>query len=165
MRSPYSYFFEEESNSYHFVTDNGIDYEVVFFEDYQLSILYPENKAFKKVFQISINPKTGKQIPFDLRTRITVDSIVASFFLRKDNCLLSVCDTNDGRGLTRLNKFLRWYESRKFNANIRMIESSVTTNLETSVYTIILFHKENPFQVQIEKDFNTLNSIMNEKGL
>lgn len=162
MPSPYNFTFDEQEYTYHFVTKNGISYKVSFFEDNYLSAFFPENKGFSNVYQISIVRNSEKPSPADARINATVQQIVIEFFKQETSCLLSICDTADGKGIKRLNHFKRWYDSSESKDYIRMLDK-ISPTKDTTYYTCFFYHNQNDYRLQIEQDYNTLTEILNHK--
>lgn len=99
-----------QNQSYSFVTDDRVRYEIRFvpsaylFEDY----LNAHINAHEMVIAVASNPAGGK-LPADPRTAPTIRTIFYDFFQSKELVVVFICDTWDRREEARARKFTAWY--------------------------------------------------------
>ncbi len=108
---PYEFEFVGDSqNSYSFVTDDKVRYQIRFvpsaymFEDY----LEPYIDAYEMIIAVADNP-TGNRLPADKRTAPTIRAIFYNFFQQYERVVIFICDSADGRHEARARKFTSWY--------------------------------------------------------
>jgi hypothetical protein len=147
----YNYdFLGGRNNSYVFVTQLGITYEIKFKPSSYIN-LFDENISdfiFEFVIEVAIN-ETGKNPPFDIKVSRTIAQIFKEFLLKHDNNIaLYICDSSDGKQELRKRKFDEWYEKYQDNTFAKMNEKLKDSNGNFYLITMILQYK-NPRRVQI----------------
>lgn len=112
MVNPYLYEYSGgEDNSYIFVTDKEIVYEVMFRPSGY--IFGVESPYFEDTFEliIGILEKPQPEKPsLDSRIPITIASIFKDFFHSREQLVVFVCDSSDKKEEARFRKFNRWFE-------------------------------------------------------
>jgi len=145
----YSYSKLKNSLVYQFTTKNEITYRVHFVKDETL--IYLSGTAdFEQTYQIVIEKTTDTKPPFDSRVFLTIEAIIIEFFNDTEKVLSFVCDTSDGKELTRFKKFNRWYKTSKHNKSIIKLN--------------VMVHKNNSKFNHLESAFFSIKQlIINEK--
>ncbi|WP_166922277.1 hypothetical protein [Flavobacterium poyangense] len=105
MPSPYNFFFNEITQSYHFTTKNDIDYHVAFFVDHTFSAV--SGFEMNNIYQIVIEKKDDILEKLDSQVAATIQKIVLSFFENSQNAMIYICDDNVNKGKKRFNAFER----------------------------------------------------------
>ncbi len=149
-------------NSYTFQTANLIIYEVKF---KPTPYLLGESSSFAPhVYEFSIivadNP-TAANPAFDDRTSHTIAAIFTSFYNRSDELIIIyICDSSDGRQLTRQRKFNSWFYS--FVEEDLVKYDDILRDVDGEKYPVALILKEqNPYKAEIISEFIALISGYN----
>lgn len=98
------YDWNQDGLTYTFVTKDGVVYRA-YFED--ISVYYPQ---FQNTFSFSLVSETSKPHRVDLRISKTVVEILKCFFQKKENAMIMVCDSLDGKEEKRRKLFDHWFE-------------------------------------------------------
>ena len=139
---------EDSPLDYTFVNRDGIVYHATFFS---VSMLYPE---FKDTFAFSIEPEDKKAHPIDVRISNTIAEILRRFFNKKENAMIMVCDSSDGKEHKRRMLFDRWYD--KFSNNeIAKYDASAPLEEYQLLFSLYL-RKDNPNRSILLKAFNDI---------
>ena len=110
--------------------------------------------SFKNVYTFNLEQEENKPHPVDLRIASTVFSILKRFFENKENGVLYICDTSDGRGLNRKHLFDKWF--RLFNdGNALKFDAQAQTPDYLITASIILL-KQNHNITRLVRDFYAL---------
>lgn len=64
--------------------------------------------AYEMVIAVADNP-LGRRIPADQLTEPTIRAIFYDFFRNKDQVIIFICDSSDGRQKARDRKFTSWF--------------------------------------------------------
>ncbi|AUD05438.1 hypothetical protein GCM10028818_53470 [Spirosoma horti] len=149
-------------NSYVFQTINRIVYEVKFIPT---PYLFDEASPFASyVYEFSIlvadNPTDLEPI-FDERTSYTVAAIFTEFYEQNDALItIYICDSSDGRQLTRQRKFNYWFYF--FVKDDFVKYDDIIRNIDGEKYPVALILKEqNPYKAQIIGEFIAIISGYN----
>jgi hypothetical protein len=95
-------------DGFYFITKSKIKYKVIFFTTNDLWDTHPEIK--KLIFDFSFSPTKETAKP-DIRVSITIIIILKKFFKRYPNHIITyVCDSSDGKELSRFKLFHKWYD-------------------------------------------------------
>lgn len=99
-----------EHNTYSFSTYYTIRYAIKFVpSSYMFEGFVDHNvDAYEMVIAVADNP-LGKRIPADPLTEPTIRSIFFDFFRQKDQVIIFICDSSDGRQKARARKFTGWF--------------------------------------------------------
>ena len=111
--SPNRYEFEFDGgghNAYSFSTYDTIRYEIRFVPSGYMFESYVDHHidAYEMVIAVADNP-LGRRIPADLLTAPTIRAILYDFFRNKDQVIIFICDSSDGRQKARARKFTGWF--------------------------------------------------------
>jgi hypothetical protein len=156
---PYKVSLDTSRNSYQFTTLSGAQYEVLFtlaneiFEATILSGVDAYNVVVNKLL-------TGNGLR-DSNISLTVESIVAHFFIVKNRILAYSCDSDDGRHFARARMFNIWFE--KSELEIDLIKCDYEIVGETVYKTSFIFHKDNDLGVEnIVATLNELRDVLQD---
>lgn len=86
------------------------------------------------------------------------------FFESVQDALIYICDDNDKKGLQRFTTFDRWYIKSSMTDYITKLNNVIEFDLDTetnTLYTSLMFHKENPNCKNIEEAFNSISNTLN----
>lgn len=99
-----------ERNIYAFTTVDEIGYEVRFVPSSYMFDNYIEHHvdAYEMVIAVADNP-LGRRIPADPLTEPTIRTIFYDFFRNKEQVIIFICDSSDGRQKARARKFTSWF--------------------------------------------------------
>lgn len=164
MPNPYNYYFDEATQTYHFITKNGIDYRVAFIVDHTFSAV--SGLEIENVYQIIIDKVNDDLEKFDSQVSATVQTIVDSFFINAQNSMIYVCDDKDNKGEKRFKAFQRWYQNSTFTDHIIKVDNVIICNSDNGDYTIyssLLYHQDNNNKETILEIYETIQVILNEK--
>ena len=141
-------------NSYTFQTTKLLIYEVKFTHTPYLfgeeSPMAPHTYEFSII--VADNP-TDSDPAFDERTSHTVAAIFSHFYDQKDELVtIYICDSSDGRQLTRQRKFNYWFHF--FVKDDFVKYDDVIRDPNGDKYPVSLILKEtNPYKAQIISEF------------
>lgn len=143
--SPYQISLGEESESFTFATENGLEYRASF---------VPNSDLFKGLvvmfFSLSSPDwSTGERHVFDPKVRETVFQILKNVLSRNDQVVAYICSDDDGRKKHRYRLFSTWFlqTSRIFTYKyiVRPVEYSAEG---ISLYGGMIFRLDNPLREQ-----------------
>jgi len=138
------------SGIYSFTTKNNISYDVIFndaVEYFQGTTTYGN---LSNIYSLILEKRTDVIEPLDREVQNTVDAILQHFFEDTSNSLLYICQTKDGKGLKRFNKFNKWYDDSLYNVNLEKKDELLYESNGTINYTSLIYHTENPFKDSLE---------------
>ncbi|MBO0933714.1 DUF6169 family protein [Fibrella aquatilis] len=149
-------------NSYTFQTTKLVVYEIKFTHTPYLfgedSLLAPYVYEFSII--VADNP-TGLNPVFDERTSHTVAAIFTHFYEQSDELItIYICDSSDGRQLTRQRKFNYWFYY--FVKDDFVKYDDIIRDADGEKYPVSLILKErNPYKSQIVSEFIAIISGYN----
>lgn len=155
MPSPYKYFFNEDTQTYQFITQNDFTYSIAFLEDATLDSLSSDNIELKDIYQIVIEKVEDTKEPFDANVSCTINQIIFDFFSNFQNVIIYICSDDDKKEVQRFNAFNRWYQNSNHKDMIEKIDNVIDLK-EKKLYTSLMIHKENN---EIENIIDTFNEI------
>lgn len=165
MQNHYNYSFDTLTNTYNFITKNGILYRVAFVVDETFSTI--SGKAISNVYQIVIDKATDETEPFDKYVSKTVENIIECFFMKIENALIYVCSDDDEKASLRYKVFDRWYQNSQHKENIVKIDNVLSIKIDHSetqlLYTSFMFHKNNEHFETLMSIYLTMESALNNK--
>jgi Family of unknown function (DUF6169) len=98
-------------NTYIFVTDSGLIYEIKFKPSTYIFGNKPPVDEFAYEFVIDVAENlTGKKPSLDKKIPPTIADIFYNFFTLKETVVVYVCDNSDGKATIRNRKFSQWFE-------------------------------------------------------
>lgn len=164
MANPYNYSFSEFSNTYNFITKNDIEYKIAFIVDETFSAV--SGLEVPNVYQMIIE-KVNNDVSerFDSSVASTIKNIIALFFENSENSMIYICDNSDERAKTRFNTFERWYWNSSMTDSIAKVDNVINCDSNGKVqtlYTSLLFHKNNSNKETILEIYHTIEKILNE---
>lgn len=136
--TPYNFFRNPHSGTYHFDTDYNVDFTVYFALD---SSWFPSHSQFSNQvytfgFWTNANSKRDK------RVMTTISAIVIEHFSKhKESILTFICDDDDQKQVNRMRKFNGWY-LLNFRADIIKLDKDVVFEGKTK-HTSLVMHIEN----------------------
>ena len=77
---PYDIVEDEESQTYCFITQNGIEYKIAFQDGSPYFPQYSVTHSLGIAFLLNIENVNGSYAPIDRRVRLTIEKIVNRFF-------------------------------------------------------------------------------------
>ncbi len=161
LPSPYKIFRREENNNfsyYEFTSDKGVNYYIHF----DVCEYLEEFIDHGKVFYMSFGRKRKES--FDIKIRETIICVLGFFFNTKENVLLYLCDTNDGKQLVRRRIFDSWYDLYAFSLNVDKIDEVIISDDE-EYYTSMIVRKDNTFYNEYVTAFRKFHEgLSNEKN-
>jgi hypothetical protein len=154
------YFIGGQNNSYVFVTDAKISYEIKFkSSDYLFEnrLDFPVS-AYEFVIEVAIN-ETNKKPATDAKMPFTIASIFMDFFQKnQEQVFVYICDSSDSRQEARRRKFNQWVELFKGNKFIK-VDTRITESESITYHNSILIRADNP---RISAIVNAFIDIANE---
>jgi hypothetical protein len=157
--NPYDFIsFKDENNTYAFVTNQSVVYEVKFKASDYLFNGYSYTYEF--VIEVAENP-SSKQPPLDERIPSTISLIFQDFFTLKETVVVYICDDSDSRGRARNRKFNQWFE--QYNPLTFMKLDLAFGTAEDKYFTTLIMRLDNPNMVEIVSAFQTLSVKYNAK--
>lgn len=151
------YFVGGQNNSYAFVTNVKISYEIKFkSSDYIFdNRLDFSVSAYEFVVEILINP-TNKKPALDPQIPFTIASIFIEFFQKNDEqVIVYICDSSDVRQEARRRKFNQWVELFKGNKFVK-IDTKIVESEMITYYNSIILRTDNPRRAEIIDAFINL---------
>ena len=139
---------EVELFDYTFISRDGIRYRAFFSP---LEDIYPQ---LPNTYSFSIEPEKKEPHPMDRRIAITVAEILKRFFRQKENAMIMICDSVDGKERKRRKLFDRWYDVLNDGNLIKMDATGRIEEYE--IFLSIYFTKTNPNKDQLKKAFTDL---------
>ncbi len=164
MPNPYNYNFEEGSNIYKFITKNSIEYRIAFIVDETFSAV--SGIAIENVYQMIIEKVTDNIEGFDSSVSLTIKNIVKRFFDNSENSMIYICDDSDKKAISRFNTFERWYWSSEMTDYITKVDNIIkcnSANEDYTLYTSLLYHKNNSNRETILEVYSTIEEILNSE--
>ncbi len=136
-----------ERNSYSFVTDSLITYEIqfkptpyLFGEDFVLA-----DEIVELVIKVIDNP-TGRRPPLDSFIPPTVAAIINDFYQKSSLTItIFICDTADRKHEARWRKFNRWYDHFAATDYLRIDESFRDANEDLLYHCALITKNGNPY--------------------
>ena len=161
--NPYDFIsFKDENNTYAFVTDQMVVYEVKFkasnyiFSEYSSKI----QNTYEFVIEVAENPSL-KQPSLDERIPSTISLIFQDFFTLKETVVVYICDDSDSRGRARNRKFNQWFE--QYNPLTFMKLDFAFGTAEDKYFTTLIMRLDNPNMAEIVTSFQSLSVKYNAK--
>jgi catalase (peroxidase I) len=153
LKQPYQILPTEDEDIYFFCTDLGIEYIIQMF-DYSWQLPEPISG---RLFTFNFYRKNEKVIgeKHDPRIKDTVVKFLSDFFLKNDNCVITICETIDKKELARHKLFHKWFEGleienvKKFDREIELEDYLIPTSL--------FIHNKNPEREYILSFFETMS--------
>jgi hypothetical protein len=147
------YNFNQQGNSYRFLTDKEVYYNVQFVEG---SFYFTDFPPYFSLFEFSISViSLGDNLtpPLDRRVEVTVVNILKTFLSRHENSILYVCETVDHRQRARYRKFDMW-----FNQNLDILpelekHDAIITYEDLEFLSSLIVNKNNVHKIELVKLF------------
>lgn len=115
-----------KEDEYSFLTDSGVIYTAYFII---------ENAGFN-IYSFGFDKnKDGEYVP-DVKIKNTILCLISAFIERNDGAVLYVCDSLDGRALSRRRLFYRWFY--EYNDSTLIIESIQLENDDYSFLSSVI---------------------------
>ncbi len=132
-------------NSYVFQTRHGITYEVTFkasgylFEEYNLL----QENTFEFSVLVADNPM-DRTPPSDKLIPATIASIFRDFFKSRDQIVVYICDTSDGRASVRNRKFNQWFDWYKGTTFLKIDMQLGQDEAGQTYFTAMILRTDHP---------------------
>lgn len=134
-----------ENNSFYFITDNKIVYEIKFKDSSYLfdgRLEFPI-VAFEFVLEIEENPDNVRP-PLDNKIPYTVAAIFRDFFAKNDEqIIIYICDSSDAKQAIRRRKFNQWVEFFKGNEFLK-IDLEIEESSKITYYNSLILRTNHP---------------------
>lgn len=166
MQNQYSYTSCDSSRSYHFTTKYDIEYSITFIEDGTINSILSEDEQIENVYQVVVEKISDKSGPFDLAVSKTVSHIIFTFLSKLNNTLLFICSPEDDKAKIRFDTFGRWYTNSDFKSVIIKKDNVISSDNESSehtLYTSLLYHRNNPNKSKIIGAYQQLEAVLNQE--
>lgn len=152
-------------NSYIFLTDYSIFYEIKFKNsDYLLDVIISDdinNLIFEFVIDVLENPNKSK-VPLDNKIGLTVAHIFNDFFIKNNNAIsIYICDSSDAKQEIRMKKFDQWYYKYQDSTFLKIDEVLVDSKKKRYPISLIL-KNTNPYRLQIFDAFVNITKLQNQ---
>ena len=136
MPNPYNYHFDEATQTYHFITKNGIHYRVAFIVDQTFSAV--SGLEIENIYQIIVDKVNDDLEKLDSQVAATIQVIVDLFFTNAQNAMIYICDEKDNKGEKRFNTFHRWYLNSTLVNYIIKMDNIIICNSNNKLHTIAI---------------------------
>ncbi|GAB4048043.1 DUF6169 family protein [Spirosoma litoris] len=152
-----------ERNSYTFITDLLITYEIqfkptpyLFGEDFVLA-----DDIVELVIKVAHNP-TERRPPLDALIAPTVAAIINDFYQKSSLTItIFICDTADRKHEARWRKFNRWYDHFAATDYVRIDDAFRDTKEELLYHCALIAKKGNPYLREVGLAFLDLMADFN----
>lgn len=155
QQNSYDFYFEGGiNNSFSFVTDNKISYEIKFKDSSYIFIekLRFPYSAFEFVIDLVFLPK-GVKAMLDPKVSFTIAAIFIDFFKNNnENIVIYICDSSDNREKSRRRKFNQWIELFK-ELNFVSAETEIVDIDGTIYFNTIIVKADNSHRDEIVNAF------------
>ena len=157
--SSYDYtFVGGENNSYFYITDSKIVYEVKFKNTSYVFDGYSDRKifAYELIITVEENP-TGKSPALDSKIPFTIASIFRDFFGKNnEQVVVYICDSSDRKQAARRRKFNQWVDVFKGDEFVK-IDTEIIEPSGVVYYNSIIIRADNPLRTEITQAFINLS--------
>lgn len=142
MKHPYKIICDKANKRYHFVTDQKITYRILLDNRNAFISDYPNLQL--NVYEFSFYPDENLKAPKDERIEITIAYFFEDFFGEKENSLVMIYDSIDGRHKARQLLFTRWL--KKLDKEHLLKDISFTISYSPKEYSkgMFLFREDHP---------------------
>jgi hypothetical protein len=146
------------NNSYFFTTADDIGYEIKFVPSDYLFEAFPDLQVriFEMVISVIYNPAGGR-LPADPLTAPTILEIFYDFYKDKDQVVVFVCDSTDGRESARARRFTNWFYHSTLYDRLAKIDRKVTEENRMTLLSMIL-HQRHPQFIKVVEAFMTMGN-------
>ncbi|MBQ7462658.1 MAG: hypothetical protein IJS63_10540 [Bacteroidaceae bacterium] len=142
-QAPYYVMLSPKGN-YIFETERGIHYSISFEEDTPFGGC--------ETYQFIIDKIDRVRSPHDPKVEKTILAIIDEFFAERQNVLLYICDTSDGREANRNRLFLSWFEKHAQPGRFTIRTANAVVEGQ-GFYAAIIVENNNPKLTDITEDF------------
>lgn len=164
MQSHYNYVFDGITNTYNFVTKNSILYRVAFIVDEIFSTLSGEE--IPNVYQLIVEKANDELETYDAKVAKTIEDIIERFFRHIENSLIYICSDDNQKSKQRHHVFNRWYSKSVYKENILKFDNIIRIDIgmphPQTLYTSIMFHKENINSKKLMTIYQQIEKALNE---
>jgi hypothetical protein len=106
-----------------------------------------------RVFSLSLDTDSERPV-IDYWIKHTVIKVISDFLKNDSNVILYICDSMDNREKKRFNAFHYWYDKAiEFHNYIGKYDNPVKSYGDYSIYSSLLYNKENPLSHLIIEEF------------
>ncbi|SFD32249.1 DUF6169 family protein [Spirosoma endophyticum] len=147
-----------ENNTYAFITDQQVIYELKFKPSSYIFGNQPPftEFAFEFVIEVAENP-LPKLPPPDAVIPITLVSIFNDFFSLKETVVVYICENADGHAKARNRKFTQWFEQAKIG-RLSFVKFDYHFGTATEFfYTSLIMRIDNPRMADVITSFQKLS--------
>lgn len=153
--SPYKVQPAKTDNFFEFVTDYGVRYSIGFMPD--------DGLLSVEAYHFIIANMENKPSPKDEKVRLTVMVCIEEFFARKNNVMLYICETGDGKQAVRNRLFHYWFSQYENRSLFTCLTSSVIDEDDNTNYATLLVRNDNPMLAKIIFEFSETVAALNSK--
>ena len=141
--APYYVMLSPRGN-YIFETERDIHYSISFEEDTPFGGC--------ETYQFIIDKIDRVRSTRDPKVEETILAIIDEFFAERQNVLLYICDTSDGREANRNRLFLSWFEKHAQPGRFTICTANAVVEGQ-GFYAAIIVENSNPKLIDITEDF------------
>ncbi|RRB06666.1 DUF6169 family protein [Larkinella rosea] len=141
-----------DHNSYFFVTNHDIAYQVKFVPSDYLFVSHAELpiQAFEMSISVAENG-IGGRLPADPLISSTIATIFFDFFRTREQVVVYVCDTSDKRQSARARKFDSWFYAYS-RPNLAKLNKIIPDG-DKFTFISMIFHDQHPHRNQVAEAF------------
>ena len=142
MKHPYKIICDRANKSYHFVTDGNITYRILLDNRNAFISDYPELQL--NVYEFSFYPEENIKRTKDERVEITIAHFFEDFFEEKENSLVVIYDSIDGKQEARQLLFTRWLKKLDKEELLKDIPFTISYSPKEYSKGMFLFREDHP---------------------
>ena len=154
-KTPYRVELDDETMTFGFVTDNGVEIVVDFMADdlIQTDVSY----------QLVISNANNRHSHRDKKLKDTIQVIVEEFFDKNQAAILYICETGDGKQAMRSRLFSYWFNAYEYNTRYSMVTTCIPDDEGIDNFAALIVRLDNPLLVEIVNEFTSTAKILREK--
>ena len=154
-RSPYKAEPSDIDGFYEFVTDYGVQYQVGF--------MYDDSIIRENAYQFIITNVNNEASPNDDKVRQAVIIMIDEFFKAKDNILLYICETGDGKQAMRNRLFHYWFSLYENFSEFTCLSSSITDMDGVQNFATLIVRNDNKRLTEVIQEFTETIHLLSSK--
>lgn len=154
-KSPYLVGDSSGNGFFSFTSDTGVELAVYFIEDE----LITTSDSYQLVL-INVNKKSS---PRDNKVQQTILAIVEEFFEKNQSALLYVCETGDGKQMTRYRLFTYWFDRFEYSVRFTCLSTALAEKDGVMNAATLFVRNDNPQLQEIVNEFNNTAMLLRQK--